>query len=152
MNYGTCLDGSDVLVFDGVLGVRVWGVSLDVSAQAITRAPNDDLSSLDGVLIMRAALIFSGSGPIVILTSHVSLEDPALLERLARKGIAKFIAFPLPEPVARKKYGVHFDIVCRDLRETDDLRVLDFNGHRAMELLPLSELGEPILHEGTKTT
>ena len=101
---------------------------------------------------MQAALIFSGSGPIVILTSHASLEDPALLERLTRKGIEKFIAFPIPEEVARRKYGIHFDIVCGDLHESDDLRVLDFNGQRAMGLVPLRELGEPILHDGAKTS
>ncbi len=58
---------------------------------------------------MNAAMIFPGSGPIVILTSHEGLEDPSLLERLAVKGIKKFIAFPLPLEVVRAKYGVHFD-------------------------------------------
>jgi len=31
---------------------------------------------------------------------------------------------------------------------TADLRVLDFDGRRAMELLPFSALGEPVYHEG----
>ncbi len=97
---------------------------------------------------MNAAMIFPGSGPIVILTSHEGLEDPSLLERLAVKGIKKFIAFPLPLEVVRAKYGVHFDIVCRDLHETDDLRVLDFDGRRAMDLFPFDVLGRPIFHEG----
>ena len=96
---------------------------------------------------MKAALIFSGTGPIVILTSHEALEDPKLLERLSVKGINKFIAYPIEIDVLKSKYGVHFDIVCRDLHETDDLRVLDFDGRRAMELLPFSVLGEPIHHE-----
>lgn len=98
---------------------------------------------------MNAAMIFPGSGPIVILTSHEGLEDPALLEHLAVKGIKKFIAFSLPLEVVRAKYGVHFDIVCRDLHETDDLRVLDFDGRRAMELFPFDVLGQPIFHEGS---
>jgi hypothetical protein len=96
---------------------------------------------------MKAALIFPGTGPLLILTSHEGLEDPALLERLAGKGITKFIAFSVPIELAKAKYGAHFDIVCRDLHETDDLRVLDFDGKRAMELLPFSALGEPIYHE-----
>jgi len=96
---------------------------------------------------MHAAFVFPGSGPLVILTSHDGLEDPALLERLAAKGINKFIAFPVSIDLLKHKYGVHFDIVCRDLHETDDLRVLDFDGRRAMELLPFAELGEPIFHE-----
>ena len=32
---------------------------------------------------MRAGLIFTGSGPIVVLTNHDSLTDPDLVERLA---------------------------------------------------------------------
>ncbi len=35
----------------------------------------------------------------------------------------------------------------RDLRESDDLRVLDFNGERAFHLFHLAELGSPIMHE-----
>ncbi len=97
---------------------------------------------------MNAALIFSGGGPMVILTSHEGLEDPGLLKRLERKGITRFVGFPIPLTVAQEKYGVHFEIVCRDLHETDDLRVLDFDGHRAMALLPFEVLGDPIFHEG----
>ncbi len=98
---------------------------------------------------MYAAMIFPGSGPLVILTSHTGLEDPDLLNRLAAKGIYKFIAFPVPIETVKAKYGIHFDIVCNSLEETDDLRVLDFDGRRAMELLPFDVLGEPIYHTGT---
>ncbi|HNQ22949.1 MAG TPA: hypothetical protein PKK06_07635 [Phycisphaerae bacterium] len=96
---------------------------------------------------MQAAMIFAGSGPILVLTSHDGLEDPTLLARLAGKGIRKFIAYPVPIEVLQQKYGAHFDIVCERLDESDDLRVLDFDGRRAMELLPFSVLGKPIFHE-----
>ena len=56
---------------------------------------------------MNAAIIFGGSGPICILTSHESIEDPALVERLDRKGIRKFIAYSIPIGLAREKYGEH---------------------------------------------
>ena len=97
---------------------------------------------------MNAAMIFSGTGPILILTSYGDLEDPVLLERLSGKGIKKFIGFPVPIDVLRHKYGAHFGIVCESLSETDDLRVLDFDGRRALELLPFDVLGEPVFHEG----
>ena len=45
---------------------------------------------------MKAALIFTGSGPIVILTTHETLTDPDLVARLAAKGIRKFLAFEVP--------------------------------------------------------
>jgi len=97
---------------------------------------------------MKAYLVFSGSGPIVILTSHPSVTHPVLLEKLAAKGLDKFIAYEVPVEMARQRYGGHFDVVVRDLHETDDLRVLDYNGQRAFVTFGFGELGEPIMHEG----
>jgi hypothetical protein len=96
---------------------------------------------------MKAALLFAGSGPLVILTSHASLTDPALLGKLQAKGIDKFIAYEVPLSMAERRYGGHFHAVMTDLRETDDLRVLDFNGERAFRLFHLAELGQPVMHE-----
>ncbi len=42
---------------------------------------------------MNALMLFGGSGPLVILTSHESATDPALLEKLKGKGLDKFIAY-----------------------------------------------------------
>ena len=41
---------------------------------------------------MKAYMLITGSGPIVILTSHDSVLDVALVRKLAGKGIEKFIA------------------------------------------------------------
>jgi len=40
----------------------------------------------------------------------------------------------------------------RDLHESDDLRVLDFNGERAFNLFHLEELAVPIMFEGDATS
>jgi hypothetical protein len=96
---------------------------------------------------MRAALFFTGGAPLVLLTSHQSLTDQGLLDKLSAKGIDKFIAYEIPIELARKRYGGHFEVVLRDLRETDDLRVLDYNGQRAFRLFGLDELGEPVMHD-----
>jgi hypothetical protein len=96
---------------------------------------------------MKAALLFTGSGPLVILTSHTSLRDPVLLGKLRAKGITKFIAYEVPIATAKQRYGGHFHVVMRDLNEADDLRVLDFNGERAFRLFHLSELTAPVMHE-----
>ncbi len=96
---------------------------------------------------MKALMLFGGSGPLVILTSHESATDPALIEKLKAKGLDKFIAYQIPLELARERYGGHFEVVLRDLRESDDLRVLDFNGERAFRLFRLAELGSPIMHE-----
>src|SRR5271166_3249540 len=96
---------------------------------------------------MKAFLLFSGSGPLVIATSYGSLTDPGLLEKLRAKGLEKFIAYELPWDLVKARYGGHFDIAMRDLHESDDLRVIDFNGDRAFRLFHLAELGTPILYE-----
>jgi hypothetical protein len=89
----------------------------------------------------------TGSGPLMILTSHDSIEDDRLLEKLMVKGIDKFIAYEVPEELARERYGGHYKVVANDLHETDDLRVLDYNGERAFGLFDFAELGKACMHE-----
>jgi hypothetical protein len=96
---------------------------------------------------MKIYLLMTGSGPIVITTSHHNVVDPALLKKLVAKGIDKFIAYSIPEELAKERYGGHFHVVVNDLHETDDLRILDYSGERAFRLFHLSELGEPIHYE-----
>ena len=79
---------------------------------------------------MKAGIFFTGTGPILILTTYEALNHPKLVEKLAVKGIRKFIAFEVAEERARALYGKHFDVILRDLNQTDDLRVLDYDGHR----------------------
>jgi hypothetical protein len=98
---------------------------------------------------MKALLLLTGSGPIVILTSYASVSEPPLLAKLAAKGIRKFIAFEVPLDLARQRYAGHFPVVAHDLHETDDLRVLDYDGQHAFQLFHFAELGAPILHEGS---
>ena len=98
---------------------------------------------------MKAVVLFTGSGPILILTSHASVSDPGLIEKLGAKGIEKFIAYEVPIELAQERYGGHFQVILSDLRESDDLRVLDFNGDRVFRLFRLEELGPPIVHEGS---
>ena len=96
---------------------------------------------------MNAYMIFSGSGPIVILTSHPEVTHSGLLEKLHAKGIEKFIAYELPLDVVKRRYGAHYDVVIRDLHETDDLRVLDYNGQRAFSMFHFDELGPQTVYE-----
>jgi hypothetical protein len=97
---------------------------------------------------MKAGIIFTGTGPILILTSYESFSDSDFIEKLRIKGIEKFIAFEVPEELCRKRYGRHFDVILGDLHQTDDLRVLDYNGHTVLKNFSFRELGEPYFHEG----
>jgi len=96
---------------------------------------------------MKAILLLSGSGALTILTSHQSVTEPALLNKLADKGIDKFLAFELPLELTKERYGGHFDVVLHDLHEANDLRILDTNGARAFDLFTFDELKGPIFYE-----
>jgi hypothetical protein len=96
---------------------------------------------------MKVFMLMAGSGPLVILTSHTSIEDADILEKLAAKGLDKFLAYEIPYDLAKQRYGGHFSVVANDLHESDDLRVLDYNGERAFRLFSFAELGSPLLHD-----
>ena len=96
---------------------------------------------------MKTFLLMTGSGSLMILTSHGSIENTILLDKLEAKGIDKFISYEVPFDLAKQRYGWHFHVVANDLHETDDLRVLDHNGDRAFRLFSFSELGNAHIHE-----
>src|SRR5215217_1237749 len=81
---------------------------------------------------MRAYLIFTGSGPILVLTTYPELTDERLVSKLRYKGIDKFIAYEVQLDAVKERYASSFDAVAHDLEVEQDLRVLDFNGHQIM--------------------
>ncbi len=96
---------------------------------------------------MKAGIIFTGTGPILILTSYESFTDPKFVAKLRAKGIEKFIAREIAVEKVKEKYGKHYTIVLGDLDQSDDLRVLDYNGHQVFYHFPFSDMGEPIYYE-----
>ncbi len=96
---------------------------------------------------MKAGIFFTGTGPIVILTSYSSLVDQGFVEKLATKGIKKFIAYEVDLENVKQKYGQHYNVVVGDLHQTDDLRVLDYDGHHVFYTFALKELKAPIYYE-----
>ena len=96
---------------------------------------------------MKAGIIFTGTGPILILTTYESFEDPKLIAKLETKGINKFIASEIDLETAKAKYGNHYTVVLGDLSQTNDLRVLDYNGHNVFHNFSFSQMGKPVYHE-----
>ena len=92
----------------------------------------------------RAYLIFTGTGPILILSTYPTLTDGRLVEKLRYKGIEKFIAYEVDLTAVSKRYPRSYAPTIADLGSDEDIRVLDFNGHQIMANFSLSELGEPI--------
>lgn len=95
---------------------------------------------------MKAALVFTGSGPILILTNFESIADFQLAEKLKARGINKFIAYEVSVDKVQKQYGTRFSVILGDLSQSDDLRVLDIDGHRAFNNFTFEELGTPVYY------
>lgn len=96
---------------------------------------------------MKAGIFFTGTGPILILTTYESLKDPKLAEKLASKGIKKYIAYEMSDEAVKQRYGQQYKVVLGDLKQTDDLRVLDYDGHHVFYNFSLNELGQPVYHD-----
>ena len=96
---------------------------------------------------MKAGILFTGTGPILILTTYAALDDPKLIEKLTQKGIKKYIAYEVSENLVKQRYGQHFNVILGDLKQSDDLRVLDYDGHHVFYNFSLSEIGKPVFHE-----
>jgi hypothetical protein len=97
---------------------------------------------------MKAGIFFTGTGPILLLTSYEELNDPRFVEKLATKGIKKFIAFEIDANKVKQRYGHQYQAILGDLKQTDDLRVLDYDGHHVFYNFSLDELGVPIYYNG----
>jgi hypothetical protein len=93
---------------------------------------------------MKAAVIFTGTGPILIVTTYESLYDDDLAGKLRAKGIKKYILSEVSVDRCKELYGNHFYLVTEDLNPSNDIRVLDYDGHHIFLNFPFSEMGELI--------
>ncbi len=96
---------------------------------------------------MKAGVIFTGTGPILILTTYETFMDEKFIEKLGLKGIKKFMAYEVSLDLVKQKYGQQFDVIMKDVKQTDDLRVLDFDGHKIFYSFSFDDLGEVYQHE-----
>lgn len=98
---------------------------------------------------MRCYLIFTGTGPILVISTYPKLTDERLVQKLRYKGIDKFMAYQVDLNVVEERYGQAFEDITADLvDDVEDLRVLDFNGHQIMANFSLDSLGDPIKFGG----
>ncbi len=96
---------------------------------------------------MKAGIFFTGSGPILILTTYDTFTESDFVSKLEAKGIRKFVAREVLVDTVKERYGNHYQVVMGDLNQTDDLRVMDYNGHHVFNKFSFSEMGEPVYHE-----
>jgi hypothetical protein len=96
---------------------------------------------------MKAGIIFTGSGPILVLTSYDSFTNPKFVEKMKAKGVKKFMGYEVPLEMCQKRYGEHYPVVLNDLRQTDDLRMLDYDGHHIFLTFSFQEYGQQFISE-----
>jgi len=104
-------------------------------------------SHAKGVNTVKGILVISGSGPLLLLSSYPSIDHPELIAKLKAKGLEKFIAYEIPIDRCKDLYGYAYRDIVADLAAHDDMRVLDFDGHRIFLNISLMELGERIIFE-----
>ena len=97
---------------------------------------------------LKAYLVFTGTGPILLLCTYPSVTDERLVEKLRDKGIDKFLAYEVDLDAVRERYSRTIDGVLGNLEGVEDIRVLDFNGHQIMANFSLDELDGPIKYGG----
>ena len=95
---------------------------------------------------MKAGIIFTGSGAILVLTTYHFFAYPKLLEKLAEKGIAKFIAYEVPIEKVIEKYGKQYSLE-QDSNGKRELRIIDSNEPQIFNNFSIKDLGEPVLYE-----
>ena len=95
---------------------------------------------------MKAGIIFTESGPILVRTSYHFFAYPKLVEKLAEKGIAKFIAYEVPVGKVKEKYGKQFSQE-QDSNGNRELRIIDSNQQQIFNNFSIKDLGEPVLYE-----
>jgi hypothetical protein len=97
--------------------------------------------------MMKAGVIITGGGGILVLTKCGSFDDPDLVDALREKGISKYIAFEVPLDLVEKQYGQHYSITMSDRKQADILRVVDVDGQRVFKNFPLTVFGRPVCWE-----
>lgn len=96
---------------------------------------------------MKAVVVFAGTGPLLILSSYPSIDDPNFVNKLRAKGLKKFIAFEVSVDECRELYDYRYPDIVEDLKKTNDLRILDFDGHNIFENFSLKKMGAPYIFE-----
>ena len=91
---------------------------------------------------MKAGIIFTGTGPILIVTTYETLLSEEIPMKLKAKGIKKYILSEVSIDQCNKLYGNHFSLVTEDLGPSNDIRVLDYDGHHVFLDFSFENMGE----------
>lgn len=95
--------------------------------------------------MIRAYMIFSGSGPVLVVTRLSSgMQSESAIQYFAEKGVNKYIAMEVSSDHAATYYGTRFHSNVSRLKSEEDIRVLDINGQHIFSQFAFEEMGEPV--------
>lgn len=90
---------------------------------------------------MTALLVFTETQPLLLMASRAVVSDDRLAEGLKDRGIDKFMAYEVPIDHLRREYGLAFERIEADLKNGEEMRVLDFKGSHVFAKVDFAELG-----------
>lgn len=96
---------------------------------------------------MKGILVLSASGPVLLLSSYPTIDDPGLIAQLRAKGMEKFLAWEVPLERCRELYGYTYRDDAADLEANTGLHVFDGEGHRIFLNFSLKGVGAGIVCE-----
>ena len=99
---------------------------------------------------MKAYLLLTSSGPVLILSAIDFSKKPEKLDKLAAMTSNKFIAYELPIEAVKAKYAAHFAHVLGDPKQTGEIKVLDDDGKEIFTNVRFKNLSTPIYDDPEK--
>lgn len=99
---------------------------------------------------MKAYLVFTSSGPVLVLSKIDFVRNPEMLDKLASKTSNKFIAYELPIEAVKANYAAHFAHVLGDPHQTGEIKILDDDGKEIYTNVRFRDLSAPIFFEPEK--
>ncbi|HEX9593156.1 MAG TPA: hypothetical protein VGB12_07410 [bacterium] len=97
---------------------------------------------------MKTFLVFTGTGPIMLVTRLSEMDVDAARNHMESKGIKKYIAYEVPYSRAEERYGTRLHAAVARLAHPEDIRVFDVDGHHAFMNFDFTEMGEPVYVDG----
>jgi hypothetical protein len=105
------------------------------------------LAQEDKMQKMKAYLVFTYYGPVLVLTKHDFKGHPELLSKLAAVTSEKFIAHEVSIDSVRANYDKHFSHVLGDPTQAGDIKILDDRGEEIFTNVRFKDLSAPIYYD-----
>jgi hypothetical protein len=101
---------------------------------------------------MKTFMVFTGTGPIMLVTRLQEMDVEEARAHMESKGIKKYIAYEVPFTRAEERYGTRLRAAIDRLAHEQDIRVFDVDGHHVFMNFDFTEMGEPVYVDSRLST